>query len=59
MRREILERQPAISDADLLSGCVVAACVGRALLSDPAFANKVRSGKRPAAFDRKYIQTLS
>jgi 2,4-dienoyl-CoA reductase-like NADH-dependent reductase (Old Yellow Enzyme family) len=33
--------------------------VGRALLSDPAFANKIRSGTRPAAFDRKYIQTLS
>jgi len=33
--------------------------VGRALLSDPAFANKIRSGGRPAAFDRKCIQTLT
>jgi 2,4-dienoyl-CoA reductase-like NADH-dependent reductase (Old Yellow Enzyme family) len=33
--------------------------VGRALLSDPAFANKIRSGQRPAAFDRQCIQTLS
>ena len=33
--------------------------VGRALLSDPAFANKIRCGQRPAAFDRKCIQTLS
>jgi 2,4-dienoyl-CoA reductase-like NADH-dependent reductase (Old Yellow Enzyme family) len=33
--------------------------VGRALLSDPAFANKIRSGSRPAGFDRKYIQTLT
>ncbi len=33
--------------------------VGRALLSDPAFANKIRSGRRPATFDRNCIQTLT
>jgi 2,4-dienoyl-CoA reductase-like NADH-dependent reductase (Old Yellow Enzyme family) len=32
--------------------------VGRALLSDPAFANKIRNGEIPAAFDRQFIQAL-
>jgi 2,4-dienoyl-CoA reductase-like NADH-dependent reductase (Old Yellow Enzyme family) len=32
--------------------------VGRALLADPAFARKIRSGTATTAFDKKFIQSL-